>query len=93
MRPFETLENKIVILPTPSGEMIIGKIAEGEMINPRVIHTEPTEKKDSIMIRFPKLFGDPNSFFLPVGGYYVSENVELNERYEASVEPKRIIVP
>lgn len=93
MRPFETLENKIVIYPMANGEVIIGKIAEGEMINPRIIRTEPAEEKDKMIVRFHKLFGDAKSFFLPVGGYYLSESAELNERYEAAVEPKRVIIP
>jgi hypothetical protein len=91
MRLFETIEGKIVIVVAHNG-VIIGKVIEGIMINPRMILTEETEQKGQVRIQFVKLFGEANTYFLPPGGFYVSENNELNALYEGATEPKSIII-
>jgi len=93
MRTFETMENRIVIAFVPGGVLVIGKIAEGIMINPRIIKIEESKEAGKIGIRFQPLFGDPEVFFFEYGQYYISENAELNELYETAIEPKRVIVP
>jgi hypothetical protein len=92
MREFETLENRFVISITPMG-LVLGKIAEGAMINPRVIETGESKEPGKMAIKFKQLFGNPNEYFYSYGQYYISENSELNELYETSIEPKRIIIP
>lgn len=91
MRPFETMENKIVIVILPIG-LIIGKMAEGIMINPRVLIVGESEGK--VTVRFKHMFGDPEMFFMSYTPYYISENAELNELYEGQIAPvNNIITP
>jgi hypothetical protein len=80
------MENKIVIILTSHG-MIMGKISEGEVINPRAMVT-----RKETGVGFSTLVGNPEVFFIGKSPYYISENAELNEKYEEAINPPKLII-
>jgi hypothetical protein len=85
-----TNEGRVAI--TMMGNLfIVGRIAEGNMINPRIVTQIKSEMKgpegqDIYSLVFEKILFSPEVFMLGGNPYWFSENDEFNVKYIESTD-------
>ncbi len=86
----KTLENQICIAITPMG-LVIGRISEQELSDPRLMVINKSEKGKQIIIQFQKIISEPSLFFLGACASFISENEDINNAYTEDISGIEVV--